>query len=189
VLRAVSGTGADVLRVHEDVGSDLRARAAGADAVTTGRDVHLRAGRGRPDEPAGLALLAHEATHVTAALDPAAGARRSRPGGPAAEEAAARAAEARAADVRAADVRAMRAAERSARGPDHRQVPPHGPHARTVPQGPSAAPPGAVPHASAMTAAVDRELPAPVPFDVEELRRGLVEDLMRQLRSEFERGA
>jgi hypothetical protein len=181
-LRAVSGPGADVLRVHDDAGADLLARSASADAVTAGRDIHLRAGRGRTDEPDGLALLAHEATHVTAALDPAAGARRLRPGGAAVEETAAGAAEGR----------ALRTAERSAPPPERRSSPPDGTPQPAVPTtAPAAAAPAALPHAGAMLAAVDRELPAAptTPLDVEALRRGLVEDLMRQLRTEFERGA
>jgi hypothetical protein len=39
-----------------------------------------------------------------------------------------------------------------------------------------------------MTASVGRDLPQQAPFDVEELRRDLINDLMRQLRTEFERG-
>jgi hypothetical protein len=36
----------------------------GADAVTFGHDIYLRAGRFAPEQPEGLALLAHELTHV-----------------------------------------------------------------------------------------------------------------------------
>jgi hypothetical protein len=39
-----------------------------------------------------------------------------------------------------------------------------------------------------MTAPADRNPPQQAPFDVEALRRSLISDLMRQLRTEFERG-
>ena len=39
-----------------------------------------------------------------------------------------------------------------------------------------------------MAASLDREVSPPPPFDVEALRRSLLTDLMRQLRSDFERG-
>jgi hypothetical protein len=39
-----------------------------------------------------------------------------------------------------------------------------------------------------MAASVDRAISQPPPFDVQELRRSLIADLMRQLRSDFERG-
>jgi hypothetical protein len=40
-----------------------------------------------------------------------------------------------------------------------------------------------------MTAGTDRSVAVPAGLDVDALRRELVGDLMRQLRSEFERGA
>jgi hypothetical protein len=39
-----------------------------------------------------------------------------------------------------------------------------------------------------MRASVDRDTGQPPPVDVEALRRSLIADLMRQLRSDFERG-
>ncbi|MEU6716719.1 DUF4157 domain-containing protein [Nonomuraea sp. NPDC046802] len=53
------------VRVHHDEHADQVAQAHGADAVTVGQDVYFRAGRFRPDEPEGFALLAHEVWHAT----------------------------------------------------------------------------------------------------------------------------
>ena len=51
-------------RIHTDVAADRIARGLGADAVTLGRDIFFRAGRFDTQTPRGLALLAHELTHV-----------------------------------------------------------------------------------------------------------------------------
>ncbi|WP_248962846.1 eCIS core domain-containing protein [Sphaerisporangium perillae] len=188
-LRGVAGLGADALRVHDDAAADTVARAHGADAVTQGADVYFRDGRFRPGDPAGFGLLAHEATHVTALLDPGGAWRRAAPGGVAAEERAALARES-----------AARHAPGSGDDPDLRAPgpgaapPPAGPPALPDPGvAPAAAPaptPAIAPHAAAhpMTAPVGRDLAQQPPFDVEALRRGLIADLMRQLRTEFERG-
>jgi hypothetical protein len=51
-------------RIHTDVAADRIARGLGADAVTIGREIFFRAGRFDTQTPRGLALLAHELTHV-----------------------------------------------------------------------------------------------------------------------------
>ncbi|WP_239395174.1 DUF4157 domain-containing protein, partial [Frankia sp. CiP3] len=90
-LRREVGRATDVMRVHDGPHADARARAAGADAVTVGRDVYLRHGRWAPRREEGVALLAHEATHVAALVDPGHAWRGAI--GPDAEEALARARE------------------------------------------------------------------------------------------------
>jgi hypothetical protein len=189
-LRDVAGPGADALRVHTGTNSDAVARSYGADAVTQGTDVYLRAGRFGPDEPDGLGLLAHEAAHVTALLDPGLAARRA--AAPGAEEDAALSSE---------------RAARALLGPARPGQPAVGQEAPRLVPGPTAGPPragstagpplpaqaGAGPATAAasaqpMPAAADRDTGQSAPFDIEELRRGMITELMRQLRTEFERG-
>jgi hypothetical protein len=55
------------IRPHDDAAADELARRSSADAVSLGDDVAFRAGRFRPHEPAGAALIAHEWTHAAAA--------------------------------------------------------------------------------------------------------------------------
>jgi hypothetical protein len=169
-LRPLVGPAADVLRVHEGPAADALARQHTADAVTVGHDVHVRSGRLRPDEPAGFALLAHEAVHVAAAVSGASHAR-TRPGGVGAEEDAALAVEA--------------TAHRMATG-----GPPPAAAAPAPAPAPAAPAGGPAPAAARpMTAHVDRAVPTAAALDVEQLRRELVRDVMRRLRSDFERGA
>jgi hypothetical protein len=189
-LADVAGPGAGLLRVHTDAAADAFTRAHRAEAVTTGADVWFRAGRFRPREPKGLALLAHESAHVTALLDPDRARRRAATGGAGGEEDAALAAE----------TAALQRFGQPAGGP----VPATGPTAWSAMSGRAAVPPaqphsppgtadpaGVSPPTSAavqpMAASLDREISRP-PFDVEALRRSLLTDLMRQLRSDFERG-
>jgi hypothetical protein len=51
-------------RVHTGTEGARVARSEGADAVTIGEDVYFAPGRARFDRPEGLALLAHELSHV-----------------------------------------------------------------------------------------------------------------------------
>lgn len=185
-LRDVVGRGADVLRVHDDDEADALARAHRADAVTVGRDVYFRAGRFRPREERGFGLLAHEATHVLALLRPGADWRRATGGGVRDEEQDALTQE-RAAVRR--DVAPVRDRETRALA----LHPASGWPAATA----GTAPPGALPVATApapaarpMTATPDRDTspPSPSPLDLEALRRDLLNDLMRRLRTDFERG-
>ncbi|WP_370941812.1 DUF4157 domain-containing protein [Amycolatopsis sp. cg5] len=163
-LREISGPGAEVLRVHDDPAADAVAREHRADAVTTGSDVYFREGRFRPDEPAGFGLLAHETTHVSAHLEPGKAQRRASAGGIAAEEALA----------------SSREFEAIAPG-----------QTAATPPTPSLGKPPSVPAAQTpMTAPADRDVPpaTPAPLDLGELRRGLIDDVMRLLRTDFERG-
>jgi hypothetical protein len=205
-LRAVAGPGADRMVVRTGADADAVARARRADAVTVGTEVHLRSGRFRPDSPAGFALLAHEARHVTAALDRDGAARRGTPQGAGAEEDLARRVERRARSV-------AHPAGGAAHGPgDHPSVAgrpwwpgsptdsgrPAAPGPTPLPPPPVASSPPAqqpagVPASTVPMAADterDQDLPAAgASFDVEALRRSVIEDLMRRLRTDFERGA
>jgi Domain of unknown function (DUF4157) len=189
-LADVAGPGAGLLRVHTDAAADALTRTHRAEAVTTGADVWFRAGRFRPQEPHGLALLAHEAAHVTALLDPGRVRRRAAAGGTGGEEDAALAAETAALQrfgqpsggpVTTTGPAAWPALGRQA------AVPPAQPHPPPGTAGPAGMSPPAPVAVQPMAASLDREI-SPPPFDVEALRRSLLTDLMRQLRSDFERG-
>jgi Domain of unknown function (DUF4157) len=176
-LRTAVGPAAEAMRVHHDDRADTLARDLRADAVTLGRDVYFRHGRLRPQDARGFALLVHEATHVMALLRPGASWRRATGAGTHAEEAEALANE------RAAVSRAVLGAG-TPRRPAPRTVP------ADAPQGPTARAPSA-PRTQALCATTDRNSAAaevPPPVDVQALKRDLVDDLMRRLRSEFERG-
>ncbi|WP_326948617.1 MULTISPECIES: eCIS core domain-containing protein [unclassified Amycolatopsis] len=64
ILQRFFGRNLSAVRVHLGSDADDLARSLGARAVTTGTDIYFRSGEYRPDLPAGLALLAHEVTHV-----------------------------------------------------------------------------------------------------------------------------
>ncbi|MER7119258.1 eCIS core domain-containing protein, partial [Streptomyces goshikiensis] len=193
-LRGAVGPAADALRVHQDEPADALARARRADAVTVGRDVYFRRGRLRPQEERGFGLLVHEATHVLALMRPGAAWHRATGAGARAEEAEALAAE------RAAAPGAFPQTGGPLPGPSARSgaVParPSGSAAVARAAGPAVAPAPAPPSASAaaraMAAPADREAaeaaPAPPPVDVQALRRELIDDVMRRLRDESERG-
>ncbi|MEV0825101.1 eCIS core domain-containing protein [Nonomuraea rubra] len=187
-LEPVAGPGAAAMRVRLGAEADAVARARHADGVTIGTDVLMRSGRYRPDTPKGFALLAHEAGHVTALL------RRggAPPAGP---------------DAVAAEEEQARRAERAAlRAYGHGPLagpPPPGPariaQAAPRPAFPSPSPrlpapasPDGSPAAAAavpMRADLDRPEPAAAAgFDVEALRRDLIDELMRRVRTDFERG-
>jgi hypothetical protein len=187
--------------VHDGPHADAQARAAGADAVTVGRDVYLRQGRWAPRREEGVALLAHEATHVAALVDPGHAWRRAI--GQDAEEALARARErfllgSTLAPAPSAHVVVPVSppvlpgfAALSAAPPRHGA--PSAVPAPSSPAGsaPAAAPPrvAAVP-SSGMRADVDRDLTPPAASpDLEALRRSLIADVLQRLRSEIERGA
>jgi hypothetical protein len=205
-LRREVGPAADLMRVHTGSRADAHARAADADAVTLGRDVYLRQGRWAPRREEGVALLAHEATHVGRLVDPGKAWRRAV--GEDAEEALARARE--------------RSVLGSALGPSP-TAPMHGagfpgapgglaaafgaapvqgapassaspsstaPQAPAAPPAAPAGPPVTAVPASGTRAAVDRDLPIPAAApDLDALRRGVIAEVMQQLRSEIERGA
>ncbi|SDY48320.1 protein of unknown function [Modestobacter sp. DSM 44400] len=204
-LRAVAGPGADHLVVRTGADADALSRARRADAVTVGTEAYLRSGRFRPDSPAGFALLAHEARHVTAALDRDSAARRATPQGAGTEEDLARRVERRARS-------AAPTAGGAAHGPgDHPSVPGRPWRPGSLPDSgrpaalgsasppppvelPTSAPhPAGVPGSAVpMSADTDRAEDTPAAgasFDVEALRRSVIDDLMRRLRTDFERGA
>ena len=198
-LRREVGRAADVMRVHDGPYADAQARAAGADAVTVGRDVYLRQGRWAPRREEGVALLAHEATHVAALVDP--GHAWHRAIGQDAEEALARARErfllgsplapSAPVAVPVSPPVLPGLAALSAAPPRH-----GAPAAVPAPSSPAgsapaaARPPVAAVPSSGMRADVDRDLtpPAAAP-DLEALRRSLIADVLQRLRSEIERGA
>ena len=168
-LRALVGPGIDPLRVHRDRGADALAREHRADAVTVGADVFFRSGRFDAVAPRGFALLAHEATHVREFLQPGAEWRRG-------TELGLREEEARASRLE----RLARGAAASLAAPD-----------RTTRSAPAMLPPAAVaaPALRPMAALADRDEAGPPPAaDGDALRRGLYRDLLRQIRSEMERG-
>jgi hypothetical protein len=205
------GPAADLMRVHTGPRADTLARAADADAVTVGQDIHLRQGRWAPRREEGVALLAHEATHVAALLDRGTAAWR-RAVGEDAEEALARARERsllghdpglpRTVPGGGAGLptvlEALAAPRRSApepAAPGFLPVPaplaaaPH--HTLAAgPAAPAGALPGATVAAPARRAGVERDLaPAASVPDLEALRRGVIAEVMQRLRSEIERGA
>ncbi|MFJ8053240.1 DUF4157 domain-containing protein [Streptomyces luteogriseus] len=185
-LRAAVGPAADVLRVHDDDRSDALAREQRADAVTVGRDVHFRRGRLRPSEASGFGLLVHEATHVLALLRPGASWQRATGAGRGAEEAEALANE-RAVTLPgrsgpAAPPVAPFTAGRAAAGPATGLE-------GTAVSAPAAVPtPAAHPQRAPADRRTDGPAAAPPPLDTQALRRQVIDDVMRQLRSEFERG-
>jgi hypothetical protein len=189
-LTDVAGPGAGLLRVRTGAAADSLSRANRAEAVTTGTDVWFRAGRFRPREPEGLALLAHEAAHVTALLDPDRARRRAAAGGVGQEEDAALAAETAAlrrfGQTPAGPVTMARPVPGSPAAVPRAQ--PHPPPGSADLAGSSATATTTAAAARPMPASADREISPPPAFDVDELRRSLLADLMRQLRSDFERG-
>ncbi|MFD3401561.1 DUF4157 domain-containing protein [Kribbella sp. NPDC058693] len=206
-LRGLVGPAADAMEVHVGPDADAVARAADADAVTIGRDVHVRQDRYAPQREDGIALLTHEATHVAALLDPGSGWRRAV--GTDAEERLARDHERHVLGGSADEPTrpgSGRARRDDARRTDSGTQPAGGAYragaatgtapvsiAAAGPGAPrqSAAMPGAAVHATApqaARAATDRDLDGPPAVDLESLRRGVVADVMRQIMSEYERG-
>ncbi|MEU6885640.1 DUF4157 domain-containing protein [Streptomyces viridosporus] len=186
-LRTAVGPAAETMRVHHDERADKLARDLRADAVTLGRDVYFRRGRLRPQDARGFALLIHEATHVMALLRPGASWRRATGAGTCAEEAEALANERAAVCGAVVGTSVPRRPAPWAVPASTRPAPPPAPAA---PQGP-AAQALSTPATQAMRAATDRDTATadiPPPVDVQALKRDLVDDLMRRLRSESERG-
>ncbi|MDN5778924.1 MAG: DUF4157 domain-containing protein [Humibacillus sp.] len=205
-LRREVGQAADVMRVHAGPHADAHARAEDADAVTLGRDVYLRQGRWAPRREEGVALLAHEATHVAGLVDPG-GAWRRAVGG-AAEESLARARERsllpRGGAPAPTDPGGGTGWPATLEGPGTRFGSSSGhdglgsaavasnsdaarPTPAAAPAGPS--PPAVAVRGSGRRASVERDLtPAAAP-DLDALRRGVIAEVMQRLRSEIERGA
>jgi hypothetical protein len=203
-LRRDVGRAADLMRVHTGPEADAQARAADADAVTLGWDVYLRQGRWAPRREEGVALLAHEATHVAGLIDPGTAWRRAV--GDEAEEALARARErsmlgsalgpSPTGSVLGAGSPGAIGGLATPFGAAPAQGPPTSAVAYTAPQAPAAAPatasgpPVAAVPAPGLRAGVEREPAPPVAApDLDALRRGVIADVMQRLRSEIERGA
>lgn len=168
-LIAALGPAAGAIRVHTEPAAHAVATDHHADAVTIGEHVFFRRGRFQPEEPRGFALLVHEATHAIEAQRPDVGIRRATAAGLQGEESLARARERRALGQPPPALRDRPAAIA----------------ASTTAASPS-------PAARPMAAASDRsEAPAgdaAPTLDVDQLRRVLYRDLLRQIRSDFERG-
>ncbi|MER7251318.1 DUF4157 domain-containing protein [Kribbella sp. NPDC000426] len=201
-LREIVGPAADAMQVHVGPDADAVARAADADAVTVGRDVHVRRDRYAPQREDGVALLAHEATHVAALLDPGTGWKRAV--GADAGEPLARDHErqvlagtvheptgrARRDDNRRTDSDAQPVGGVSRAGTVSGATLASFPGGTGAPSQ-AASVPGTTVHATApqaARAATDRDLEGPPAVDLESLRRGVVADVMRQIMSEYERG-
>jgi hypothetical protein len=160
------------IHIHTTAAADGLARRVGADAVTARDAVFFRRGAFQPTEPAGVALLAHEATHV-------AWAHGARPAGPSPRE------------ERTALTNEQRYLARRESVP---LVPPP-----AAPAGNPAAPMAAPPPAFVQTAMASRDIddagmtPSQGAQLSEASLRALKADVYRmvldKLRSEFERGA
>jgi len=201
-LRREVGPAADLMRVHAGPEADAHARAADADAVTLGRDVYLRQGRWAPRLEEGVALLAHEATHVAGLVDPGKAWRRAV--GEDTEEALARTRErslllgtrpepSTMAPMGGAGppgaLGGLATPFGTAPGHGHPAVASVGNAAQPAPAAPPGPPVAAVP-ASGMRAGVERDVAPPAPAaDLDALRRGVIAEVMQRLRTEIERGA
>jgi len=187
-LRQEVGPAADAMRVHAGPRADAVARAADADAVTVGPDVHLRQGRWAPRREEGVALLAHEATHVAGVLDP--GTAWLRAVGADAEEALARARERSVLGLSQPDLSELGWSE-IRHTPERAPAAPSPVPAPAPPPPPGAPLPGATISApAARTAGVERDLTSAAPApDPAALRRDLLAEVMQRVRSEIERGA
>ena len=196
-LDELLGTGAGAARVHTDEAANRMAEAQRADAVTVGPDIYFRHGAYRPHDDRGFALLTHEVVHVLRAMSPDAAWRRATARGVAEEEESAAAAEAGALRHRrhghawpppdvGAPGRVPTATMLSSR------LPGMSAHPATPPPAPTSAPAAAA--AQRPMAALSDRSPDPssaVPpatVDVDELRRTIYRDLMRQIKTDFERG-
>jgi hypothetical protein len=196
-LKEVTGPGVEAVRVHDDTAAGETVRAQRADALAVGPNVFFGEGRYRPREPKGFALLAHETTHVLELLRPGVSWRRATQGGVQEEEERALGRE------RALVYPPVAAARRDRTPAAAGLLPGRGQPAGSPERPPGVSPaaaPGAIavsapasPASRPMRAASERDLSpggpaAPPSVDLDALRRSLVQDLMRQLRAEFERG-
>ena len=176
-LRPDFGEAIDAMRVYDDDRADRLSRRHHADAVTIGRDVYFREGVFQPHERRGLALIAHEATHVLESMKPTAAWQRSTLAGAAEEE------------------RHAARRERAALDPERRPAPgaPPADHRVLAPVPVLSRAPS--PEARPMKADVDRPLPSeaasprPAADALEDMKRALYRDILDQIRTDFERGA
>jgi hypothetical protein len=192
-LQSFVGPGTETIRIHDDGESDALAQASRADAVTLGSHIFFRQGRFRPQEDEGFALLTHEALHVVRVMQSGTAWRRATQAGIQEEEQEASAIESQALHAR-----------RNVRRRDHTpsaslQVPispvkPFMPQ-HLASQAVSAAT-ASTPAQQPMKASTDRTLengermqsaPAVTP-NMDELKRILYRDLIRQIKADLERG-
>lgn len=200
-LHDLVGSPLPPLRVREDVEANAVARSQHADAVTMGNEVLFRTEHYRPHTPQGLALLAHEATHVVRAREPDVAWRRATAAGRTDEERQALDVE-RAALQEAQGLPASIGRPASARpgipaalrGGLSGQGGPASQGTSSLPAMPAmegaTAPVAALQPMAATTGRDLQETPAPSTpaSSLQELREALYRDLMRQLRADFERG-
>jgi hypothetical protein len=170
------------MRLHRGPLADTLAERSHADAVTIERHVFVHHDRFRPQEPPGLALLAHEGRHVRAALDPHAAWKRATTVGMVQEERAALDTELQVVhSPRLPDPRldgARPTTQPSMPGPDRSVIssatsPVARPMAADTGRDVSGGPPAA---------------PASEALDMGTLRQGVYHDLMHRIRTDFERG-
>jgi Domain of unknown function (DUF4157) len=201
-LQNFVGHGTESLRIHNDEAAHDFAQAQRADAVTVGRHIFFRQDRFRPQEDEGFALLTHEALHVVRAMRPDSAWRRATLFGIQEEEQEAANIESRALAARRNASLVAAPSLLSPRPLLQAQTPvapgrPEGlPSQRMA--GPAAAMVSAESTASAlaqrpMRAPTDRTLEngpmsAPTTPDMDELKRALYRDLMKQIKADLERG-
>ncbi|GHO83197.1 eCIS core domain-containing protein [Dictyobacter formicarum] len=200
-LQNFVGHGTESVRIHNDEVAHDFAQAQGADAVTVGQHIFFRQDRFRPQEIKGFALLAHEALHVVRFMQPDSSWRRTTQAGIQEEEQEAATLENNALAARRNPSSVATSPPLSARPPLQaqrsglfRQAPGFTPQhmarpATMAPSGFTTIDP--MPHP--MRASTDRSLEqgtmsTPTTPDVDELKRALYRDLMRQIKADLERG-
>ena len=185
-LRDFVGSGTETIRVHHDEVADAIVRPQRADAVTIGHHVFFRKGHFQPQEREGFALLAHEATHVIQAMRPDSAWKRATQMGVHEEEELASIRERKAFDA-GRDSSFFRQPATLTRRPAVASRSPATPVPSQLGSGPTVSPsPVLRPLAATTERAVDKET-APMP-DVDELKRAVYRDLMKQIRADLERG-
>lgn len=198
-LQDFVGPGTEAIRVHTDEAANAITHAQRADAVTVGEQVFFRQGRFRPHEDEGFALLTHEAMHVIQAMRPGAAWRRATQVGVQEEEREAGAQERSVLHARREGAFLPQSAQCPAptsRNPalPERQATVERSTIRSKLRSPMSEP--AVPSSPVhrpMAAPAERSMdnatpPTPSVPDIEDLKRTLYRDLMRQIQADLERG-
>ena len=192
-LRPLFGAEIDAVRVHQDDRADEVARAYEADAVTVAEEIFFRAGRFRPEAPDGIALLVHEATHAVEAMRPGSAWQRATSASAAEEEALATKRERAALAVAPWDLARQPASGHPEVRFRDRGVSAPGGGSDRRPSATAAAGPVPSPALRPMPALEGRDLspevPATAPVDAQALEQAVVRDLLRQIRTDAERGA
>ncbi len=186
-LQDFVGPGTGAIRVHTDEAANAVTSAQRAHAVTVGEHVFFRQGRFRPHEDEGFALLTHEAVHVIQAMRPGTAWHRATRMGVQEEEREAAMQERKALAARRDATFLRQPTSPPVRDAAPGRYPAERPR---IASGPAAASsPLHRPMAAPAERTTDNATPpaAPVP-DVEELKRTLYRDLMRQIRADLERG-